>query len=99
MFDRTSRYYSLPTGTLSLFEGGVSRDIKYVQRRFIPTTEGMITAVEHLVVQGDRLDNIAARYIGDPTHFWKICDANEAMVPEELTDRIGRRIRIAVPRF
>jgi hypothetical protein len=99
MFDQTSRYYNLSTTTLSMVDGGVSREIKYVQRRFIPSTDGMITAVEHLVVQGDRLDNIAARYIGDPTLFWKICDANEVLAPEELTGKIGSKIRIAVPRF
>ena len=36
--------------------------------------------------QGDRLDNIAARYLGDPEQFWRICDANGAMRPDELTD-------------
>ena len=51
----------------------------------------------HTVVQGDRLDNIAAQYLGDPEKFWLICDANVAMRPEELTDTIGRRIRITLP--
>jgi len=99
MFDQTSRYCNLPIGTLSLAKGNISREIKYVRRRFIPSAEGMITAVEHLVVQGDRLDNIAARYISDPSLYWKICDANEAMVPDELTSKLGRRIKIAVPKF
>ena len=39
---------------------------------------------EHVVVRGDRLDLIAAAYLGDPTQFWRICDANPVIHPEEL---------------
>ena len=28
---------------------------------------------------GDRLDQIAARFLGDATQFWRVCDANDAM--------------------
>jgi nucleoid-associated protein YgaU len=48
-------------------------------------------------VQGDRLDNLAARYLGDPEQFWKICDANNVLRPDELTEEIGRVVRIALP--
>ena len=41
------------------------------------------------MVQGDRLDNITAKYLGDPEQFWRMCDANGAMRPEELTETIG----------
>jgi hypothetical protein len=50
-----------------------------------------------VVFQGDRLDNIAALYLGDPEQFWRICDANAAMRPNELTETIGRRLRITLP--
>jgi hypothetical protein len=49
------------------------------------------------VTQGDRLDNVTARYLGDPEAFWRICDANNAMRPNELTETIGRRLRITLP--
>ena len=52
---------------------------------------------EHAVVEGDRLDNIAATYLGDPEQFWRLCDANRAMFPSELTDEVGRRLRITLP--
>jgi len=52
---------------------------------------------EHVVRQHERLDNITARYLGDPELFWRICDANRAMRPEELTEAIGRRLRITWP--
>ena len=48
-------------------------------------------------MQGDRLDNIAARYLGDPELFWRLCDANVALRPTELTETIGRRILITLP--
>ena len=36
------------------------------------------------VTEGDRLDNITARFLGDPTQFWRVCDANLALLPDEL---------------
>jgi hypothetical protein len=33
---------------------------------------------------GERLDFIAARFLNDPTWFWKLCDANNAPVPDGL---------------
>jgi nucleoid-associated protein YgaU len=53
--------------------------------------------VEVTVNQGDRLDLIAARALGDPELFWRICDANNAMDPLELTAEPGRRLRVAIP--
>jgi hypothetical protein len=54
---------------------------------------------EHLVVRGDRPDLIAAAQFGDPTQFWRICDANPVIHPEDLCsdDRIGELIRIPFP--
>ena len=52
---------------------------------------------EHTVLQGQRLDNIAAQYLGDPTLFWRLCDANNALNPDELTETIGRKLRITMP--
>ncbi|RPI88962.1 MAG: LysM domain-containing protein, partial [Planctomycetaceae bacterium] len=53
----------------------------------------------HLVTEGDRLDNITARYLGDPTQFWRVCDANLVLLPDELSDEPGESIRIALPRL
>ena len=50
---------------------------------------------EYLVTEGDRLDNITAKYLGDPEAFWRVCDANPIQRPEEL-EEIGRRIRITL---
>ena len=36
-------------------------------------------------------------YLGDPEQFWRLCDANGAMRPDELTETVGRRLRITLP--
>lgn len=36
---------------------------------------------------GERLDLLAFRYLHDPTAFWRICDANNAMVAGTLAER------------
>jgi len=62
----------------------------------VPNTAGT-TLAEHAVTQAERLDNITARYLDDPEQFWRLCDANGAMHPDELTAEIGRRLRIPMP--
>jgi len=94
MFAITSRYYGIGTAELKKADG---TNIVYLRRRFVPSPEVFVLLLEHSVAQGDRLDNIAARYIGDPEQFWRICDANGAIRPEELTDTVGRRLRITLP--
>jgi hypothetical protein len=93
-FSPTSRYYNIETATLETPDG---RTLIYIRRRFVPPPERFSLLQEHLVVQGDRLDNITARYLGDPEQFWRVSDSNRAMRPEELTETIGRRLRITLP--
>lgn len=94
LFSSTSRYYGIDTETLSLPQG---KTIIYLKRRLVPPPEGFQLLQEHIVVRGDRLDNLAAQYLGDPALFWRICDANRAMRPEELTGIAGRKLRITLP--
>ncbi len=97
MFDPTSRYFNIENATLNVMEkDGTARSIVYKKRRFIPPGDDMTTVVEHTVTQGERLDNITARYLGDPTQFWRICDANDVHAPGEL-EEIGRVIKITLP--
>ena len=94
LFSAISRYYGIETETLSLPQGNT---IIYLKRRFVPPPERFQLLQEHTVMRGDRLDNLAAQYLGDPTLFWRICDANRAMRPEELTETMGRKLRITLP--
>jgi hypothetical protein len=97
MFSPTSRYYSLGTTTYTTANG---RTIAYVRRRFLPQGQTMPFLVEMVIVQGDRLDLIAARTLGDPEQFWRICDANNAMDPQDLIDAgAGSKLRVPAPQF
>lgn len=98
MFDATSRYAKIEQATIAVADpDGDTRTVTYVRRRFLPATTDQTTLVEHLVVEGERLDNLTARYLGDPTQFWRVCDANEVFRPDELTETPGRTIDIAMP--
>ena len=94
LFPPTSRYHGIDTATLEASDG---RTIVYLRRRFVPPPERFTLLQEHTVTEGDRLDNLAAHYLGDPEQFWRLCDANAAMRPEELTATIGRTLRITLP--
>lgn len=97
MFDATSRYVSLETTTIEVPDpDDGTREVRYVRRRIIPSAEDATTLVEHTVAQGERLDRITARYAGDSTQFWRICDVNNVLKPEEL-EETGRVIDIVVP--
>jgi hypothetical protein len=97
MFEPTSRYYTIETVKMTVGDGSEPRVVSYKRRRIIPSSEALATLVEHAVVEGDRPDNLAARYLGDPEQFWRICDANNVLRPEELTEEIGRTVKIGLP--
>ena len=94
MFPRTSRYYNIE---IAKFVTPDQREIVYLRRRFLPKSSAAAIIAEHSVEEGDRLDNVTAKYLGDPEQFWQICDVNDAMKPDELTEEIGRRLKIAMP--
>lgn len=93
-FPPTSRYSGIEMATLETLEG---ETVIYLRRRFVPQPERFTVLREHTVTQGDRLDNVTARYLGDPEQFWRLCDANRALRPDELTETVGRRLRITLP--
>lgn len=92
-FAPSSRYAATPTTQL---ETADHRTIVYLRRRFLPL-DPVTVATVHRVVQADRLDNLAARYLGDPELFWRLADANGAMRPEDLTAEVGRLLTIPLP--
>ncbi len=94
MFNPTSRYYSRQTATHTTADG---RQITYIQRRFLPQGEAMPLLVEVTVTDGDRLDLITARTLGDPEQFWRVCGANNAMNPFDLTAEPGHVVWVPIP--
>jgi hypothetical protein len=93
-FSPSSRYKNIPLATIEYNSG---ETIVYVRRRFIPQADRFFILEEHTVTQGERLDNIANQYFGDPERFWQICDANNIIDPDELTKKTGNKIRITLP--
>jgi hypothetical protein len=83
-----SRYAKTGTLQITVPDGaGGKREIVYQSRRFIPPagSAGQLL-VEHTMLDGERLDGIAARYLGDPSQYWRICDSNAAVDPSELEE-------------
>jgi hypothetical protein len=76
----SSRYYALPVIEWTAPDGTV---IRYVKRRFIPGASLFATLAVHRVQQGERIDLLAARYLGDPLLYWRIDDANLAVEPSD----------------
>ena len=95
-FPTDSRYYGSSTLTYVTPAG---ESITYLARRIVPQpgAPNFATVAQHTVRQGDRLDLIAAKYLGDPLIFWLICDANGAIDPEDLVATPGEVLNITTP--
>jgi len=93
-FAPTSRYASIEKATYVRPDG---TPVVYLRRRFLPPGDRFAVLQEHTVKEGERLDNIAAQYLGDPEQSWRLCDANEAMRPDELTEKPGATLKITLP--
>ncbi len=93
-FAPTSRYYDTPTKTWVNADG---ENLVYLARRFLQPSAQFALLHLHTVLAGERLDVIADAELGDALAFWRLCDANDAMRPDELTARAGRHLRIALP--
>ena len=90
----TSRYFTVEQKRLALPDG---TSLAYLGRRFVPHPDQFALIQEHVVSQGERPDHIAFRYLQDAEQFWRLCDANACLHPDELTQTTGRRIRITLP--
>lgn len=95
-FPTDSRYYGSSALSYTAPNG---QSFTYLARRFVPQAgaQNYATVAYHTVTQGDRLDLIAAKYLGDPLIFWLICDANGAIRPNELVETPGTVLSITMP--
>ncbi len=93
-FPPTSRYYGIDTATMETETG---KTVIYLRRRFVPAPEKFAPLKEHTVTESERLDNIANQYLGDPEQFWRMCDANNVIRPNELVETVGNKILITLP--
>ena len=88
MFDEKSRYAKLESYEVMDRRG---RTVKVVPVPPAPREEFLGV---HLLRQGQRLDHLAAKYLGDPAGFWRICELNDVMHAEVLTE--AREVEIPV---
>lgn len=88
MFVRGSRYEAVPDALHVTADG---REQPYKRLRLLPSPPSL---QRHTVARGERLDHIAFRYFRDPEQFWRVCDANAAMLPRALTAEPGRVLHI-----
>jgi nucleoid-associated protein YgaU len=87
----SSRYYGAPIENYTQPDG---TPVKYLARRILPQPDIYASVQNYVIVEGDRLDNLAAKFLGDPLLYWMICDANGATDPDDLTSQVGRTILI-----
>jgi hypothetical protein len=78
MFFPGSRYIKMDTYTVAQADGRTVTAVKLP----LPLDTPLVGYHRRLVEQ--RLDHIAAHYLGDVTAFWRLCDANDAVVPDAL---------------
>jgi hypothetical protein len=88
-----SRYATTPTAEFTMPNG---QRVAHLRRRFVPDPSRFVTLQEYRVVEGDRIDRLAAAVLGDPEQFWRLPDANGDLDARALED-IGRRIRLTLP--
>jgi hypothetical protein len=93
-FPPNSRYHGIETRSMLLPDG---RTVAYLRRRFAPQPAQLALLHHVTVTDGDRLDNLAATHLGDAELFWRVCDANAALRPDELLETVGRELRVTLP--
>jgi hypothetical protein len=94
LYPPNSRYHGIGTAALVTRDG---RTVVYLRRRLVPPAEAFTVVQMHTTQQGDRPDNLAHRYLGDPEQFWRLCDGNGVISPDQLVEEPGRPIAITLP--
>jgi hypothetical protein len=92
MGDARSRYAGL-VPVAAVLPGG--RRAAVLPLRIIPPEGAAQGAVA--TRQDERVDALAARAMGDPLLFWRLCDANLAGDPQHLVGAGGRRLGLPAP--
>lgn len=93
-FPLSSRYHDTPQLETTLADG---RTVVFLARRFLPPPGSLATLGFHAVVEGERIDSVAAAELGDPTQWWRLADANGATDPQEMVDEVGELVRVTLP--
>jgi nucleoid-associated protein YgaU len=82
----SSRYCNASTLSYTFPDG---TQVMYLARRIVPQASIYQAVQSYAIVDGDRLDNLSAKFLGDPLLYWMICDANSGTDPDALTEQVG----------
>jgi hypothetical protein len=94
----SGRYDGVEIATTNVPDGAQGvRAVRYLRRRELPDPRMLTTLALHRVAAGDRLDLVAARYLGDPIAAWQVADANAVLDPDELTTAEAEGDLLVVP--
>jgi hypothetical protein len=96
MLDARSRYHALSVQPASHVGPG-GRTILYLPRRLLPRSAQIGMSAHVMVGATERLDQVAARTLGDSEQFWRLCDTNDAMNPFDLLAESRGRLRLPSP--
>lgn len=77
----TSRYFRAATYQARTAAGAT------IPALIIPGPRSPAPIGYHPRAVGDRLDLLSVRYLDDATGFWRLCDANNALIPGALEQR------------
>ncbi len=80
MFDEKSRYASLETYTVTDCRGRIVAVVP------VPDAPEEVSIGLHILRQGQRIDHLAYKYLDDQAGYWRICELNDVMLPEALTE-------------
>lgn len=89
MFSANSRYAKQTLYTATTADG---RQVQAVTLPLPPLATPLAGFYQR--PSGERLDLIAARFLAEPTGFWRLCDANNTPV----ADALAARPRVGIPR-
>jgi len=93
-FPPTSRYADVGVETWD--PGNGTPPVPFLRRRLCPRADRLALLYEVRIAEGDRRDMLGARHLGDAELWWRLADGNGAVDPRELTDPVGRRLRITL---
>lgn len=80
LFDSKSRYAKLQSYQVKDHRG---RTVKVLA---VPDAPEETSIGIHLRLQGQRLDHLAHKYLDDPAGYWRICELNNVMQAEMLSE-------------
>lgn len=78
MTDPQSRYARTPVTQYTTPEG---RRVACFSPRLVPLGRTLPVLGTIEITPLDRIDRLAARALGDPRQFWRLCDANDVIDP------------------